>query len=128
MSSKAKKSASKGASKKKTTVDSSRWVESLSIQNNKISFDIQNRESNISIPFVNAIRRIILSEIACYGIEKGSVQFFENSSIYNNQFLEHRLTLIPIISDREGIPYEEIEIECSMRNTDEYIMNIFDDS
>jgi len=103
---------------------SSSWIHSLSISDvTKIQFHLNNKESNISIPFVNGIRRVILSNIPCYAIEDSSVLFLENNSIYNNEFLKHRLTLIPIYSDLD-IQYDEIEIECVITNTDEYIMNI----
>lgn len=66
---------------------------------NKYAFKI----NNVSLGIVNAIRRIILSEIPnvatsfdAYHPEDNDTNFIVNTSSLHNEFLGHRLSLIPI--------------------------------
>ena len=51
----------------------------------------------IRIPFANALRRIMLSEVPAMAIE--DVVIIENSSVLNDEILAHRLGFIPIKTD-----------------------------
>ena len=44
--------------------------------------------------FSNALRRILLSEVSVFAIDK--VFFYDNSSIMNDEIIAHRLGMIPI--------------------------------
>ena len=98
------------------------FITNLSIdeKNNKISFLLKNNDK-IKISFANALRRIMISNIHVHVM--GKTVFFENSSMIDNEFLEHRLKLIPIncdyidsiSKDYENI-YENIVISCKKQN------------
>jgi DNA-directed RNA polymerase subunit L len=98
------------------------FITNLSIdeRNNKISFLLKNNDK-IKISFANALRRIIIANIHVHIM--GKTVFFENSSMIDNEFLEHRLKLIPIncdyidsiSKDYENI-YENIVISCKKSN------------
>jgi DNA-directed RNA polymerase subunit L/DNA-directed RNA polymerase alpha subunit len=91
-----------------------------------LTFDLNNIK-DIKKSLANAIRRVIISDIYCYAIDDHSVNFiesYENDVILNNEFLIHRLTLIPIISDL-NIDYENIQISCKKENIDENILSIY---
>jgi DNA-directed RNA polymerase subunit L len=67
-----------------------------------LTFDIKNGD----VSFVNALRRIILSELDAYAFETSTytdsnVKIIENTSSLHNEFLLHRIGLIPVhnISD-----------------------------
>ena len=89
-----------------------------------VSFDLNNESNNINISFANALRRIIISNIETYSIDDNSVNFFNNTSILNNEFLKHRLTLIPIISNLD-IDYDNIIISCKKKNENENMESIY---
>ena len=71
---------------------------------------------NVGPSIVNALRRTILSDIETVGVvsephEKNEVDMIENRTKLNNEFLKHRLSLIPIhIDDIETTPFEHLEI------------------
>lgn len=75
--------------------------------NKQVSFHI----NDIDISIVNAIRRVILSEIPNVSIffdpydqDKTGVEFIKNTTSLHNEFLGHRLSLIPV-----KLPEYEIE-------------------
>jgi len=61
----------------------------------KNSFDIQNMDLSI----INSIRRVILTEIPVvgfYGEDEPSVEIHKNTGPLHNEFMKHRIGLIPI--------------------------------
>ncbi len=77
-----------------------------SIANNRIEFTI----SDIDVAFVNAIRRIIQSEINTisfyfdpYKIEKNDIVIHENTTCLHNEFTAHRISLIPLCFDENEV-------------------------
>lgn len=59
---------------------------------NTIRFELQNTDITVA----NALRRIIISEVPTMAIE--IVEIKENTSALHDEFLAHRLGLIPLIS------------------------------
>lgn len=73
---------------------------------NRLHFKI----SNVDLSIVNALRRIILSEIPSvafyfdiYDQEKKYINIISNTSVLHNEFLSHRLSLIPLYFDQQEI-------------------------
>jgi|688.fasta_scaffold200744_3 DNA-directed RNA polymerase subunit L len=61
----------------------------------KNSFDVQNMDLSI----INGIRRVILTEIQVvgfYGEDEPSVEIHKNTGPLHNEFMKHRIGLIPI--------------------------------
>ncbi|MDH7564806.1 MAG: DNA-directed RNA polymerase subunit D [Candidatus Bathyarchaeota archaeon] len=61
------------------------------------------------VPYVNALRRIAISEVPCLAI--GEVVIIENSSILQDEMISHRLGLIPLKTDLDSYNLPE-ECEC----------------
>jgi len=73
--------------------------------------------SGVNVPFVNALRRIMLTEVPTMAIDE--IVILENSSILNDEILAHRIGLIPIKTDLDsyGLPEEckcESEFGCNL--------------
>ena len=71
---------------------------------NKVEFDVYH----IDLSIVNAIRRIILSEVEniapsfdSMDPSNNDITFIENTSCLHNEFLGHRISLIPLHFDKE---------------------------
>ena len=76
-------------------------------QLNDISFKIlENTEqkvvfllSGVDISVANALRRIMLAEVPTIAIE--TVEFYENTTALPDEFIAHRLGLIPLTMPKE---------------------------
>lgn len=68
-------------------------VKNFKKEENRISFNV----GGVDVWMVNILRRIIISEVPVMAIEK--VTFYDNASIMNDEFLAHRLGLLPLKTD-----------------------------
>ena len=96
-------------------------ISELQVTDESISFDLNNSNKEIKISLANAIRRTILSDLYTYIIDCHKIEFFENSSMLNDEFLKHRISLIPVVSDLEDVDYDNIVIKCKKTNNGENI-------
>jgi DNA-directed RNA polymerase subunit D len=65
----------------------------------------------VDVPFINALRRIIISEVPCMAIDE--VVMIENSSILQDEIIAHRLGLIPLKTDLDSYNLPE---ECPCKS------------
>ena len=65
----------------------------------------------VDVPFVNALRRIIISEVPSMAIDE--VVVIENSSILQDEIIAHRLGLVPLKTDLDSYNLPE---ECSCKS------------
>lgn len=64
------------------------------IKDDVLKFELRDTDASIA----NALRRIMIAEVPTLAIDL--VEIETNSSVLNDEFLAHRLGLIPIVSDR----------------------------
>lgn len=100
-------------------------ITNIEENNNILKFNI----SNINVSYVNAIRRIILSDIPCavfltYPYEKNLVNIEINTSRLNNELLKQRIGCIPIYLNilDDKINVEDYLIELHVKNTSNTII------
>ena len=100
-------------------------ITNIEENNNILKFNV----SNINVSYVNAIRRIILSDIPCavfltYPYEKNLVNIEINTSRLNNELLKQRIGCIPIYLNilDDKINVEDYLIELHVKNTSNTIM------
>jgi DNA-directed RNA polymerase subunit D len=65
----------------------------------------------VNVPFVNALRRIILAEVPSMAIDE--VVIIENNSMLHDEILAHRMGLIPIKTDLDSYNLPE---ECTCKS------------
>lgn len=93
-------------------------ISNIREENNILKFDI----NNINFSCINALRRIILSEIPCivfetspYENNKSTINI--NTTRFNNEIIKQRLSCIPINIDDENFPIEDYELVLDIKNT-----------
>ena len=90
----------------------------LEENNNTLKFTI----NNINVSYVNAIRRILLSEIPCIVIktephEENNVNIISNKTRLNNELIKQRISSIPIhIDDIESFPIDDYIVTLNKKN------------
>lgn len=93
-----------------------------SIENNKnqynddkLTFHINNLEDNLQISFVNSLRRTIEEHMFSYVISEINISF--NNTIFNNDILIQRLTMMPIIFEKtEQYELDKLLIKIDINN------------
>jgi len=91
----------------------------------KIIITIKNDKSEYEIALINALRRILLVDLVSVNIDRDSVKFYENTSVFCDDFLTHRLSLLPLqVEELLKMNIEEIEILCDVKNDDVTIVNV----
>lgn len=71
-------------------------IVSLKKSQNAIQFKINNKKENYEIALINGLRRIILVNLDTFCFSRESIQFQKNTSIYNEDFMSQRFSLIPL--------------------------------
>ncbi len=102
-----------------------KYIKNFSLKDKKISFTLLNNSQDVKISLANAIRRIVMSNIPVYTTDEHKTVFFENNSILDNEFLNHRLQLVPINSEIDDLNYDELVITCKKSNEDEIISSVY---
>lgn len=69
-------------------------IEITHSDNNLIEFRLKNAD----LAFANSLRRVIISEVPTMAIDM--VQVTENTSPLFDEFVVHRLGLVPLVSER----------------------------
>jgi len=73
--------------------------------------DIRLMVRGVDTPYINALRRTILSEVPCMAIDE--VVIIENSSVLHDEIIAHRLGLIPLKTDLDSYNLPE---KCSCKS------------
>lgn len=63
----------------------------------------------VDVPFMNALRRTVLSEVPCMAVDE--IVILENSSVLQDEMIAHRLGLVPLRTDLDSYNLRE-ECEC----------------
>ena len=66
--------------------------------------------NNLDLSFINGLRRILIGEIGCYAFDE--IEITKNTTVFHNEFIMHRIGLIPLILNRE------MTFKCSVVNSD----------
>ncbi|KAF6002540.1 DNA-directed RNA polymerases I and III subunit RPAC1 [Cyanidiococcus yangmingshanensis] len=69
----------------------------------------------VNAPFLNALRRILIAEVPSMAIEYVTIN--ENSTVMNDEFLAHRLGLVPVLADPRLYQFRKEHDVPSSQNT-----------
>jgi len=79
--------------------------------NDSTIFTIHN-ENGLDVSLINSIRRTILNEIPCVGFntesEISDVYFAKNNTVLHNEYLEHRIGMLPLYINPEKYKPKEL--------------------
>ena len=94
-------------------------------QDDILKFDVINANS----AFVNTLRRIIISHVKTISFdttdyEKSDLKIIDNTSSFHNEFLLHRLGLIPIYGNPDVYDPSKYKFSLNIENTGSELMNI----
>lgn len=99
-------------------------VKNIKSSDDILTFEVDNKSCEYKLSLCNGLRRIILSEIDLFCLDENKINFEENNSVLNNEFLKHRLSLIPFICDK-NYDYEKLVIRCIAKNESENIKSVY---
>lgn len=90
------------------------------------TFTIDNTSDNrYDVSLVNGLRRIMTGEIPVIAVKRDSVFIPKNTSVFHDDFLSHRLSLMPL--DNEFLKDDNIELisfTCEVKNEKDEIMDV----
>lgn len=81
---------------------------------------------NLPVCYVNSFRKILISEIETFAIDYIFLE--KNTSSFTDEFLVHRIGLIPLKYSKNILPEDEIELTLEVKNDTDEIMNIYSDN
>ena len=93
-----------------------------------IAFKINNtkKASTYEVSLINGIRRVIIANINSFSIDRDSVIFLNNNTIFNSDYLSQRLNLIPLnFKVLNNLDIDNIKIELKKENLDNITIDVF---
>ena len=89
----------------------------------KLNFEIQgDKIYGLDKSVINGIRRTLITDIDTCAFEESNIIINTNKSALHNEFLKHRISLIPLYID--PIKYDYLLFELKVKCNDETIKNI----
>ena len=85
-------------------------------------FDIED----LHFSYINSIRRIILQHIPTYGFLSSDITITDNNSMLNNQYLGHRISLLPLFNPN-GLPLQDYIFSIDKKNPNNQVLSITTD-
>ena len=79
----------------------------IEITNNSIRFILENCDSSIA----NSLRRIMIAEVPTMAIH--NVDIYENTTSLPDEYIAHRMGLIPLVSSNVDVFKYEWDCECN---------------
>jgi len=105
------------------------YINNINKDGDDINFQIVNTKGNktdMKISFVNALRRIILSDIPIIATSRLNTQFTDNTSMLDDQYLAHRLNMSTVINTTATENHmDEISISLNRLNEGDDIETVY---
>ena len=105
------------------------YIANINKDGDDLSFQIVNTKGNktdMKISFVNALRRVILSDIPIIATSRLKTQFTDNTSMLDDQYLAHRLNMSTVINSSATENHmDEIGISLNRVNESDDIETVY---
>ena len=101
-------------------------IDNITEENGKLNFEFEN----ILLPYVNGLRRVILSNISVVGIngfpnESCDINIIENDTSLNNEIIKHRIISIPVfVLQPSNTNWENLKMVINVKNNTDIILPI----
>ena len=82
-----------------------KYFSNIVSEDNTLTFHLKNINNTIPIPFANAVRRIMISEINSVGIDRDSINLLNNRTVLHNDFIKERLSFLPVKHTDQFLDY-----------------------
>ena len=89
------------------------YFHNIKSNNLKLSFIT----SNIHTCLLNALRRTLICDVKTHAFD--NIKIFKNTSVLHNEFISHRISLIPLPDNKESI-----YISLDIKNNNDEILNV----
>jgi len=95
-------------------------ITSLRKTSNSVEFKIVNKkDNNFEIALINGLRRVILVNLEIYCFDRDKIDIARNTSIYNEDFLTQRLSLLPLnYKELSKLDISKIEAHLNLSNNE----------
>lgn len=95
-------------------------VSQLKKSSNSVEFKIVNKKENkFEVALINGLRRVILVNLDVYCFDRENTDILRNTSIYNEDFLTQRLSLLPLnYKELSKLDISKLEAHLNVGNTD----------
>ena len=88
-------------------------IHSFKKDNNEVEFIIDD----LHFSYINSLRRSILQDISTYGFLNENINIKSNNSMLNNQFLSHRISLLPLHNPNK-LPLQDYVFTINKQNNE----------
>lgn len=103
------------------------WDQIQLLENGEMSFMWRNDPKNpMSIAFINLIRRVMLTDIPVYAIDRNELTFVDSTCMIHQDLLSHRFSMCPVnmevmIADAKR---DTLEFQLNVKNDKAEMMNV----
>lgn len=101
------------------------YIENIVEDGSILKLKINNESGRVNTSLVNSLRRTIMSNIRTWCINPVKCLFLENTSILDNEFIAHRLSLVPIRCNISDLDYHSLHFECRKKNEEDELMSVY---
>lgn len=108
----------------KTKSGKSKTFTDFKYKDNIMTVDINDPDNKYHTTLINAIRRIIISELPNYSLSYDDIKFHENTSMLHNDMLAQRLCLLPL-QYTTFVKYPNVAITYDRTNDTEDMIEIY---
>ena len=99
------------------------FIENIEKEHVDLTFTI-NSNNKLKVGFVNGLRRILISDIPIYGVSTHKINFINNTCMFDDEFLKHRLGLVSVRNDVLK-DFDDVVLSINKKNEKDEIESVY---